>query len=317
MLYCSEHDQKRGNLPMKHSDPKKVLLLLLAAIIWGSAFVAQSVGMDYVGPYTYLASRSYIGSAFLLGFLGTKHLLKPASQRPTDFVTGDKSSRSLLVKGGICAGCVLFVAAILQQIGILYTTVGKAGFLTAMYVIFVPFISLVLFRKRLPRVIWLCVGLAVVGMALLCLKESLVLSNGDTLVLLCAVAFSGHILVLDHFTPKVDPVRLSCIQFFICAIVSTVPMLMLEKPTFDILLAAAPSILYAGVLSSGVAYTLQAVAQEGCDPTIASLVMCLESVFSAVFGWMILGQALSVREIVGCCLMFAAIALAQLPDSNS
>lgn len=301
---------------MKHSDPKKVLLLLLAAIIWGSAFVAQSVGMEYVGPYTYLASRSYIGSAFLLCFLGTKHLLKPASQRPADFVTGDRSERSLLVKAGVCAGCVLFVAAILQQIGILYTTVGKAGFLTALYVIFVPFFGLVLFKKKLPKLIWLCVGLAVVGMGLLCLKESLVLSHGDTLVLLCAVAFSGHILVLDHFTPKVDPVRLSCVQFLVCGVVSTVPMLLLEHPTWDILWAAAPSILYAGVLSSGVAYTLQAVAQEGCDPTIASLVMCLESVFSAVFGWIILHEALSFRECMGCVMMFAAIALAQLPEKE-
>lgn len=308
---------KEGVPPMKQHNLKNMLLLLLAAVIWGSAFVAQSVGMDYVGPYTYLATRSYIGSAFLLGFLTVQHLMKPPSQRPADFFTGGNSSRPLLLKAGVCAGCVLFVAAILQQIGIIYTSVGKAGFLTAMYILFVPFISLLLFRKRLPRVIWVCVALSVTGMALLCLKESLVLSTGDTLVLLCAVAFSGHILVLDHFSPRVDPVRLSCIQFLVCGLVSTVPMLLLERPTLDILLAAAPSILYAGVLSSGVAYTLQAVAQKGCDPTIASLIMCLESVFSAVFGWLILGQELSLREWVGCALMFSAIALAQLPEKSS
>ncbi|MCQ2442547.1 MAG: DMT family transporter [Oscillospiraceae bacterium] len=302
---------------MKHSNPRNVLLLLLTAMIWGSAFVSQSVGMDYVGPFTFLAARSYIGSAFLLGFLTVQTRMKAPEQRPADLVTGNRSARPLLIKAGICAGGVLFVASILQQIGIAYTTVGKAGFLTAMYIIFVPFISLVLFRKRLPRLIWICVVLSVAGMALLCLKESLSLSTGDSLVLLCAVAFSGHILVLDFFTPQVDPVRMSCIQFLVCALLSTVPMLLLEKPTWEVLLAAAPSILYAGVLSSGVAYTLQAVAQKDCDPTLASLVMCLESVFSAVFGWVILHQALSLREGVGCCLMFAAIALAQLPETNT
>lgn len=301
---------------MKQSSVKNLFLLLIAAMIWGSAFVAQSMGMEFVGPYTFLAVRNYIGCGFLMGFLAIQNRLRPTEKRPKDVITGDKSTRSQLVKASICAGCVLFVAAILQQIGIAYTTVGKAGFLTAMYIIFVPFLSLILFRKRLPKLIWLCVGLAVVGMALLCLKESLMLSIGDTLVLLCAVAFSGHILVLDHFTETVEPVRLSCLQFLTCAVVSTLPMLLFERPTLDILLAAALPILYAGVLSSGVAYTLQAVAQKGCDPTIASLVMCLESVFSAVFGWMILGQALSLREGVGCCLMFAAIALAQLPDGK-
>lgn len=209
---------------MRHNNIKNMLLLLLAAMIWGSAFVAQSVGMDYVGAYTFLAVRSYIGGAFLLVFLTVTNRLKAADQRPKSFLTGDQSSPVLLVKAGCCAGTALYVAAILQQIGIAYTTVGKAGFLTALYVIFVPFISLVLFRQRLPKLIWVCVALSVCGMALLCLTDGLSLSYGDTLMLLCALAFSGHILVLNHFTPLADPVRISCVQFFVCALLSTPPL---------------------------------------------------------------------------------------------
>jgi drug/metabolite transporter (DMT)-like permease len=294
---------------MKPTELKNLLLLLLTAMIWGTAFVAQSAGMDYVGPFTFLAARSLLGGVVLLPCIPLLSRGKGAAERP-------REGAGTLWLGGLCAGVVLMVASSLQQIGILYTTVGKAGFLTAMYVIIVPFLGVVLFRRRLPKRIWLCVALAVVGMGLLCLTGEGGLALGDGLELLCALAFSVHILVLDHFTERVDPVKLSCIQFLVCGVVAAVPALVLEQPTVEVVLAAGLPIAYAGVLSSGVGYTLQAVAQRNCDPTLASLVMCLESVFSAVFGWILLGQGLSPREGVGCVLMFAAIVLSNLPSGK-
>lgn len=301
---------------MKHTDFKNLLLLLLTAMIWGAAFVAQSAGMDYVGPFTFLFSRSILGGIFLLPCIRLLDRLKGTEHLSADSATRHVGNKNMLLIGGICSGIVLMIASSLQQIGILYTSVGKAGFLTAMYVIIVPFLGVVLLHRRLEKRIWLCVVLAVCGMALLCLSGSLRLQLGDGLELLCALAFSVHILVLDHFTPKVDPVRLSCVQFWVCGILSAIPMLLLEKPSFSVILAAWLPITYAGILSSGVAYTLQAIAQKKCDPTIASLIMCLESVFSAVFGWLLLHQVLSLREILGCLLMFAAIVLANLPKKN-
>lgn len=301
---------------MKHTDFKNLLLLLLTAMIWGAAFVAQSAGMDYVGPFTFLCARSILGGIFLLPCIPLLDRLKGTEPLPTDSVGGDIRNKKMLLVGGICSGIVLMIASSLQQIGILYTSVGKAGFLTAMYVIIVPFLGVALLHRKLEKRIWLCVVLAVCGMALLCLSGSLRLQLGDGLELLCAFAFSVHILVLDHFTPRVDPVRLSCIQFWVCGILSAIPMLLLEHPSLSVILAAWLPIAYAGILSSGVAYTLQAIAQKKCDPTLAALIMCLESVFSAVFGWLLLHQILSLREILGCLLMFAAIVLANLPEKN-
>ncbi|MGN1015254.1 MAG: DMT family transporter [Butyricicoccus sp.] len=298
---------------MKQTEWKNLLLLFLTAMIWGAAFVAQSAGMDYIGPFTFLCARSILGGLFLLPCIRFLH----RKTDPSDTVTERTGDQKMLIVAGVCAGFVLMVASSLQQIGILYTSVGKAGFLTAMYVIIVPFLSLILFHQKLEKRIWLCVLLAVVGMALLCLSGSLRPELGDGLELLCALAFSVHILVLDHFASKVDPVRLSCIQFFVCGIISAVPMILLEHPSIDVVLAAWLPIAYAGILSSGVGYTLQAVAQKKCDPTLASLVMCLESVFSAVFGWLILHEVLTSWEIFGCILMFAAIVLANLPAKQS
>ncbi len=300
---------------MKQTELKSLLLLFLTAMIWGSAFVAQSAGMDYVGPFTFLSARSFLGGIFLLPCIRLLDRLN-TSDAASAKVNHSGSWKHLLI-GGSCAGLVLMLASSLQQIGLQYTTVGKAGFLTAMYVIIVPFLGVFLLHQKLQKRIWVCVFLAVCGMALLCLNGSAQLQLGDILELLCALAFSVHILVLDHFTTKVDPVRLSCIQFFVCGIVSAVPMFFLEHPTLHVLLSAWLPIVYAGILSSGVGYTLQAVAQKKCDPTLASLIMCLESVFSAVFGWLILHQALSLREGIGCILMFVAIVLANLPGKQS
>lgn len=293
---------------MKKASLKQVFLLLLTAMIWGGAFVAQSVGLDYVGPFTINAVRFLIGGLVLIPCIAVMERVQDRDGQQRNRGSG----RELLV-GGLCCGLALCVASNLQQIGIAYTTVGKAGFLTALYVVIVPFLGLFLGKKLRP-VLWVCVALALAGLYLLCMTTAEGLGKGDILVLLCALAFSVHILVVDHFSSKVDPVRLSCVQFLVSGLVASVPMLLLEQPTVTAVLSAWQPILYAGVLSCGVAYTLQAVAQRDCDPTVCSLVLCLESVFSVLFGWLLLGQALTAREWLGCALMFGAIVLAQLPE---
>ena len=281
---------------------RQSLLLLLAATIWGVAFVAQSVGMDYVGPYTFLASRSFLGAVVLL---------------PVIYIRDNRKivvpQRQLLI-AGICCGICLFVASILQQIGIVYTTVGKSGFITAMYIVIVPVLGIFMKKKAGIR-IWCGVALAVTGLYFLCMTPgSISIQKGDVLTGLCAVAFSFHILIVDYFAPKLDGVKMSCVQFLTCGILASVGMVLFEQPTLEAVLAAWLPILYAGALSSGVAYTLQIVGQRGLNPTVASLLMSMESVISVIAGFVILKQALSVREMIGCVIMFCAIVLVQLPD---
>jgi drug/metabolite transporter (DMT)-like permease len=291
--------------PMKRLPWRNALLLLLAATIWGTAFVAQSVAMDHLSPFTFNAARSLVGGIFLVPV--TLLLRRGQGAQQVD------EKQTWL--GGICCGVVLFVASCLQQFGISYTTVGKAGFLTALYIILVPLLSIFL-GKRPGVLLWASVALALVGLYLLCMTTALTLTFGDSLVFLCAVAFSFHILVIDHFAPKAHGVQMSCIQFFTCGVLSLLCALLFETPQVDTLLAAWGPILYAGILSSGVAYTLQIVGQKGMDPTVASLILSLESVISALSGWLILGQGMTGRELSGCVLMFSAIILAQLPKKS-
>ena len=290
------------------------LLLLLTATIWGVAFVAQSVGMDYVGPFTFLFARSVIGGVVLLPVVAVLHRAGPghASAAPTD----RRRARNILLLGGVCCGAALCFASVLQQAGLLYTTVGKSGFLTACYILIVPLLSLLLFRRRCGRLVWCGVALALLGLYFLCLTDGLPINFGDLLTLACALLFSVHILVIDYFSPRTDGVKISCIQFFVCAIIAGAGMLLFEQPSLTALLAAWKPVLYAGALSSGVGYTLQIIGQKGMNPTVASLIMSMESVISVLAGWVILGQALSARELLGCVLMFAAIVLAQLPDQS-
>ena len=307
------------------------LLLALTALIWGSAFVAQSVGMDYLGPFTFNSIRSAMGGLVLLPIL---FILKGRGRKSgqPESAAGEPSAgesfasessagessvgdRKTLVTGGILCGIALAVASSLQQIGIVYTSAGKAGFITALYILIVPIIRLFLGR-RAGRKVWIGVALAMAGMYFLCITDGFSISKGDFLVFLCAVIFSVHILVIDHFAPKVDGVALSCIQFFVCGILCAVPMLALERPRVDEILAAWMPLAYAGVLSCGVAYTLQVIAQKNTDPTVASLLLSLESVFSVLTGWVILGERLSGRELFGCALVFAAVLLAQLPGKK-
>lgn len=295
------------------NNTKNTFLLLLTAFIWGVAFVAQSVGMDYVGPLTFNAVRFIIGAIFLIPCIAFLDKLKEKENQAAGKNTpAAPQNKKVLITGGICCGIAIAAASTLQQYGIAYTTVGKAGFITALYIVIVPILGI--FLKKKPRlIIWFSVLLALVGLYFLCMTDSLSFSKGDTLVLLCAFVFSLHIMIIDHFSPMVDGVRMSCIQFAVAGILCGIPALIFEHPTFSSLIAAWAPVLYAGILSCGVAYTLQIVAQKNYDPTVASLLLSLESVFSVLAGWVILHQSLSPREIFGCVLVFIAIILVQLP----
>lgn len=293
---------------------KQSLLLLLAAVIWGVAFVAQSVGMEHVGPFTFNALRSLLGGVFLIPCIFL--LGKLNGEKQVALLPKEKIERKQLLTGGVLCGCLLCAATNMQQIGILYTTVGKAGFITACYIVLVPIFGMFL-GKKTGMGIWISVGLAVVGLYLLCLNDSLILGKGDLYVLGCTVLFAWHILTIDHFTELVDGVRMSCIQFLVSGTLSSILMFFLEEPTLDGIMQAGIPILYAGILSSGVAYTLQIVGQKGMNPTVASLILSLESCISILAGWVILHQNLSFREVFGCILMFAAIILAQLPQKST
>ena len=297
---------KKQQIPLKNS-----LLLLLTATIWGVAFVAQSVGMDYVGGFTFNMARSLIGSAVLLPviwFMGRN------SSKKAEEAQGSSSRKDLLWGGRAC-GILMCLASNFQQFGIKYTTVGKAGFITACYIVLVPILGLFL-KKKCSPFIWLAVAMSVAGLYLLCITDGFSIGKGDILVLICAVLFSFHILVIDYYSPKVDGVKLSCIQFLVCGILSGIPALTFEKPEMCAVLTAWQPILYAGVMSCGVAYTLQIIGQKNMNPTVASLILSLESCISVLAGWVILGQQLSAREIAGCVIMFAAIILAQLPQKE-
>ena len=267
--------------------------------------------MEYVEPFTFTFSRSIIGGIVLIPVIALLRKTRSAGMRRD--AQGVKHITKYEWLGGICCGIALCAASNFQQIGMLHTTVGKAGFITALYVVIVPILGLFL-RKRVPALIWFCVVLSVVGLYLLCMpKGAFSLAQGDVLVLICALLFSFHIMIIDYFSPKGDGVVISCIQFFVCGILSGIIMLFVENPTFANIMDAKWSILYAGALSSGVAYTLQVVAQKGMNPTVASLILCLESVVAVLAGWIILGDKLTSRELAGCILMFVAIVLAQLP----
>lgn len=297
------------------STLKNSLLLLLTATIWGVAFVAQSVSMDYIGGFTFNAIRNIIGAITLVPVILIFSKQNPAAgQNPAD----RQKARKTLITGGICCGILLCLASNFQQFGIKYTTVGKAGFITACYIIIVPIIGIFL-KKKCSPFIWIAVLLSLGGLYLLCISpgEGFSIGKGDTLVLICAVVFSFHILTVDHFSPLVDGVKMSCIQFLVCGILSGIPALIFENPNITNILQAWMPILYAGILSCGVAYTLQIVGQKGMNPTVASLIMSLESCISVIAGWLILGQNLSSREIFGCVLMFGAIMLAQLPQKSA
>ena len=298
------------------TNTKKIrncFFLLTAAIIWGMAFVSQQAGMDYMGPLTYNGSRNIIGSIVLIPvILIIRGRVPKAERKPLPVKT--------TIMGGLACGAALTVASVLQQFGLTMTTVGKGGFITTLYIILTPILGIFI-GKKAPKIVWLCAVIAVGGMFLLCVNgESLSVSAGDLLVLGSALVFAVHILVIDRFSPLTDGVILSCIQFAVCGTVSTVGAFIFEQPSWEQLVGGAIPVLYAGVLSSGVGYTLQIIGQKGVDPTASALILSLESVVATISGFIAYktgllktDQSMSARQIAGCAIVFAAVILVQLP----
>ena len=282
-----------------------IIMLFLATVFWGTTFVAQRIGADY------LAGRSWIAVVFLTPVVHAFDRFH--DRRGTDNRRPRSAAdRKRLILAAVAAGAALCAASAAQQIGVAYTTASKAGFITALYVVLVPILSIFI-GKRPSAHIWACVGLALVGMYLLCITGGdLRLQLGDAYELACALLFAVEILLVYHFSPLVDGVRLSRLMFLVVAVLSTVLMFALESPSWESVRAALPAIAYAGIISSGIGYTLQILGQEGVNPTVASLVMSFESVFSALSGWLVLGERLSPRELTGAALMFVAILLSQV-----
>ena len=314
---------------MEKAKIRNSLLLLLTAFIWGVAFVAQSVGMEYVGPFTFNSVRCFLGGMVLIPCIWLLGKLdkKAGAQKKAKLQEQKKKEWKNLFLGGTLCGILLCLGSNLQQFGIQYTTVGKAGFITAFYIIIVPILGLFL-RRRCGWDVWLGVLFALAGLYFLCITDAasqggverlipwLPVGKGELLLFIGALGFSLHIMVIDYFTQRADGVRMSCIQFFVCGIISSIGMIFTEQPSIAAVCQAWQPILYAGILSCGVAYTLQIVGQKGINPTVASLILSLESVISVLAGIVLLSQRLSSREIFGCMLMFLAIILAQLPSKS-
>ena len=295
---------------MKVNRIRQNVLPILAALIWGTAFVAQSMGAEYVGPFTFNAARSIIAFFFLLGLCAVLRQMR----RKRGEVSAKTSQKDLII-GGLCCGTALAVATNLQQKGIETTTSGKAGFITALYIVLVPIAGLFL-NRRVGKKVWIGVVLAVTGLYCLCITEEFTIAAGDFYLLGCAVCFAVQIMCIDHFVQKVDGVELSCAQFLVVSVISTVGMLATETPTLEALSHCVIPILYVGIFSSGVAYTLQILAQKDSNPTVVTLLLSLESVFATIAGALILHDQMSLREYFGCALMLSAVILAQLPEKE-
>ncbi len=292
------------------------LLLLLTAMIWGCAFVAQDVAGDVLQPMSFNGSRMLLAALTLVPvcWLGDRRAVRAGQGMAWKQM--DRAQRRTLVIGGVCCGVMLALGSVFQQLGLsLGTGAGKAGFITALYIVLVPLAGL-FFGKKLGRLVWVAVAMSVVGLYLLCMQGSFTIDPGDGMLILCAACFCGHILVVDHFSRRTECVKMSCIQFFTTTVICLAGAFLFEQPTWEAVRTCAIPIIYAGVFSGGVGYTLQILAQRDAEPAIASLLMSLESVFAVLAGWMILGDALSLRELAGCALMMGGIVLAQLPEKN-
>lgn len=280
------------------------LLLLITAIIWGSAFVAQITGMDVLGPFTFSAARSLIATVFL-GVLVL--FLKDEMNTKTND----------LIKGGLACGIFIFIASSLQQFGLLFTTAGKASFITTLYILIVPLLALLIMKNKISFTTWIAIILGAIGLYLLAIPSgaSFSVNKGDFVVFIGAFFWAAHILIIDHFTKKVSPVKLSFMQFAVMTVLSAIVALLFEKETatFSNIMLSWKSIAYAGFFSSGIAYTLQMVGQKYTNPVLASLILSLESVFGALSGYLFLNEILSTKEFMGCVIVFVAIIIAQIP----
>ena len=295
---------------MKHNQVRQVVFPILAAFIWGTAFVAQDMCADSIGAFTFNATRYFIAVLALLVVILIKDGL--AKDKPSLSPIQKKAANKQLWLGGLCCGTALAVASNFQQAGMVAgTDSGKAGFLTALYVVLVPLFGL-FFKRKVNLSTWIAVVLSVVALYLLCIKGEFSLAPGDLLILVCAVCFAVHILVIDHFTAYCDGVKLSCIQFLFAGIISAICMFIFETVDFTAIWSCTLPLLYVGIFSCGVGYTLQILAQKDSNPTVVTILLSLESVFAVIAGAIILKQQMSVREYIGCAVMFAAVILAQI-----
>ena len=300
------------------------LLLTLTALIWGAAFVAQDVAADRLAPFSFNGLRMALAALALVPVTLVMDRRAQAAHTADEKVTGagvpfsrmTPAQRKTLLAGGLCCGVMLTLGSVFQQLGIsMGTGAGKAGFITALYIVLVPLIGLFM-HKRPGKLVWIAVALSAAGLYLLCVRGGFAIAPGDGMLMLCALCFSGHILAVDFFSRKTDCVKMSCIQFAVVAVMCLAGAACTEQLSWQAVRECAVPILYAGVMSGAVGYTLQIVAQKDTNPTVASLLMSLESVFAVLAGWVILGDALSARELLGCLLMLAAIVLAQLPGER-
>lgn len=294
------------------------ILLLITAVIWGSAFVAQKAGA-VLEPFTYNGIRMLIGGLVLIPVIFIFKKVNGESDAEKKSEEERQAERKTLLIGGLCCGLALCIASTLQQFGLYFDAdAGKAGFITSLYIVIVPVLGLFLKQKVKP-IVWGCIALGAVGFYLLTMAgkgEGFTLHTGELFVLICAVAFSCHILVVDHFSPKCDGIKLSCIQFLFCGIIGIICMFIFENPVWADIVDCWLPILYCGVFSSGVAYTCQVLGQKHAEPSVASLIMSLESVFSVIFGALILGERLTLLEGLGCVVIFIAVVIPQLPSKE-
>lgn len=294
------------------------LLLLMTAMIWGCAFVAQDMAADVLEPMAFNGSRMLLAALALVPLCVFSDRRAIKAGQGMAWKQMDKAQRKTLLTGGACCGVMLAMGSIFQQLGIsLGTGAGKAGFITALYIVLVPLAGLLLFCKKLGKLVWVAVALSVAGLYLLCMTGSLTIDPGDGMLIICAACYCGHILVVDHFSRRTECIKMSCIQFAVTTVICFAGAFLFENPTWDAVRTCAIPIIYAGVFSGGMGYTLQILAQRDAEPAVASLLMSLESVFAVLAGWVILGDALSLRELLGCALMMGGIVLAQLPEKKN
>ncbi len=294
------------------------IMLLITAVIWGSAFVAQKAGA-VLEPFTYNGIRMFIGGLVLIPVIFVFQKLGIGDDTGEKTEEEKAAEKKVLIKGGLCCGIVLCIASTLQQFGLYFDTdAGKAGFITSLYIVIVPILGILL-KKKVRPIVWLCVVMGAFGFYLLTMAgkgSGFSLHTGELFVLLCAFAFSCHIMVVDHFSPKCDGIKLSCIQFLTVGVIGIVCMFIFENPVWADILDCWLPILYCGVLSSGVAYTLQVVGQKHAEPTAATLILSLESVFSVLFGVLVAGESLTLVEGIGCIVIFIAVIIPQLPSKE-
>lgn len=287
---------------------RQTVLPLIAAIIWGTAFAFQSMSTDYIEPFTFVSARGIIATIALIPvWMGARHLEKKRGVAPT------RQNPRTLLKGGLCCGTILTISATLQQAGISETSAGKTAFITALYIVIVPLAGL-FFGRRVSPTIWLSVIIAVTGLYFLCITEDFSVSGSDLVVLLCAFGFAAHILVVDHFISLCDGIALSCAQFAVEAVLGGIGALLFEHPNWENIWMCMGSLLYVGVFSSAVGFTLQIIAQKDSNPTVVSILLSLESLFGAISGAVILHESMSAKEVIGCVLMLVAVMLTQIPE---